>query len=646
MNSANTSRRRKSQQQQQATGGNDGNSRTTTTTVQPVTSKQQQRKHNGAVVAPAIQFTTALVSSGRMYSVYLVLFSLMMSWALIGFLVIHRSKGSNLHHPQKRVEESWWKDDLFFSLPCPTDTSNNGRIPDDTSIMDNDDEPFEILHAIITPFGGKRGQHIISSSLHQNGTLPKYRNNIMWNRARLQMMETFCAPTLRNQTSSNFVWIVIVDDTTLHDPNVVQRLNRLVQEHNNNNNNNQNKKNQNNATYGNAYLFQFHQQQSSTISLSPFLQSRESNHIGWDNIVTEYSQGHLEILLGDQVSWDQIMGKISASIMSKSAPNNIDNHRKESSKPLLLLMETTLHTDSGLDRRGVEWMRIIASRHADKLLQVANNHLPSSYLRSIFLPPPVPPEFIWYMCGSSSIEWHNPDILWTKRNIYNEQGISVGRVGRRDGITSGCPPSGMTRARILTTSKPILLSGEKDVVTAASAHQRFPSLQDLPPCQAAVTAVSTECMLRASYPSPIVVTGISIASDSVENPSIENFKYMSPRSDVDGPLIMNGTELVWKILEDYFGIDRYDVWQNSVYLYEHTEDILRGHPCALGGDNSNAGGIDSVGSGCTDDLHQNILRLSNFVHVRRTFTTNTTEQKMATMRKIKLEEVQQIRGIT
>ncbi|KAG7374768.1 putative rhamnosyl transferase [Nitzschia inconspicua] len=642
MNSANTSRRRKSQQQQQATGGNDGNSRTTTTTVQPVTSKQQQRKHNGAVVVPAIQFTTALVSSGRFYSMCLALFSLMMmSWALIGFLVIHRSKGSNLqHHPKNRVEASWWKDDLFFSLPCPTDTSNNGRIPDDTSIMDNDDEPFEILHAIVTPFGGGRGQPIISSSLHQNGTLPQYTD--MWSRARLQMMETFCAPTLRNQTSSNFVWIVIVDDTTLHDPDVVQRLNRLVQEHNNNNN--QIKKNHNNATYGNAYLFQFHPQQSSTMSLSPFLQSRESNYIGWDNIVTEYSQGHLEMLLGDQVSWDQIMTKISVSIMSKLAPNNIDNHQKESSKPLLLLMETTLHTDSGLDRRGVEWMQIIASRHADKLLQVANNHLPSSYLRSIFLPPPVSPEFIWYMCGSSLIEWHNPDILSTKRNIYNEQGISVGRVGRRDGITIGCSPSGTTRARILTTSKP-LLSGEKDVVTTASAHQRFPSLQDLPPCQAAVTALSTECMLRVPYPSPIVVTGISIASDSVENPSIENFKYMKPTTDGDGPLIMNGTELVWKILEDYFGIDRYDVWQNSVYLYEHTEDILRGNPCALGGDNSNAVGIDSVGPGCTDDVHQNILRLSNFVRGRRALSTTTTEQKMATMRKIKLEQVQQKRGI-
>ncbi|NJN81179.1 MAG: hypothetical protein HC802_02080 [Caldilineaceae bacterium] len=487
----------------------------------------------------------------------------------------------------------------FYALPCP-----EGNFSQELRMLS-----FDMIHVIFTPFWA--GPHP-PISLPKNVTLQGYQN--ARTRARFHTLETFAAPSLRKQSLSHFLWIVIVDDATLQEPNILADLTQLLEE-------------QNRAYPSrNAFLVK-HRTPASMVGQSSMMEEPRQRVVRWKDVVIEYAQGNLEILQGDGDMWDHAKSFSS----SRSQSTTTTDH---SITPKVLL-ETMLTVDASLHHRGVEWMQIMASRYAEKLQQFNNNNHQKSYLRA-FLSSSSTSSSEWYMCGASALEWHNPDILLIKQNVYEEQGISVGRVGRRD-VTNGCPSAGMTR---------VVLSSivEDSPSTGATAKGRAIASQSLPLCD--VFKLSTNCMLRIPYPKPIAVQGYSLVTDGVRTATVEDFVQMSVLAStydaVEGPISWNKTEVLWELLGDQFGMNRYDVWRNSVYLFQHTEEILWGHPCSAVGEVSN---IDAEGffgdQYCTEAVRKNLSDLVKYVHARRAFTTSVAEAKMAKLRKAKMAELKQ-----
>jgi Putative rhamnosyl transferase len=586
MVSPTASRRRTVQQ-----GGNRNGNKirsSTSRSKQPVESKptSSRRRING----PPKSASRLLICS--------ILALIVLCWGLIAYMLLRRNLASGSRLRSQRGTQQPFDD--LFSLPCPTARSMEAQgnaIPDSVSI----------LHAIITPLW--MGPHT-SSPLH-NQTLRHYRNT--WARARLQMMETFAAPTLRNQTNPNFVWIILIDDSILQESNIImQDLFNLLQEHNNHGS-----RLSDTTMNGGAYLLL----QASTTRASSL--SSLSNTFGVSrrlallDIATAYQQGSLQLSIGNQNAWDSIMEKVLPRATPSWTAKQTEN--APTTKPQLL-METMLYVDSGLHRQGVEWTQIIAARYAAKLQQASNE---VSYLRKILWSPKTTSS--WYQCGSSLLELHNPDVVFLKQNVYEEQGITVGRVGQRV-VTRGCPSAGLTLVTMIQPSQSL----------AAIENAKIP--QDLPLCQS-LSETTTDCLLRVPYPMPIMGTGRSLATDFIQDTSVAHLKNMKPSKGMDGTLTINGTELMWGLLNEHFGMDRYDVWRASVYQYEHAEAILRGHPCAIG---TNMAAV-TESPACSQAITQSISEISKFVHLRRT-TTSFAASRMAALRQAKLAQVQQQRA--
>jgi hypothetical protein len=482
--------------------------------------------------------------------------------------------------------------DERLSIPCPTLPS----YPLEDTEGASNGSTLTILHAVITPFWF--GQ----SSQQQNQTLQQYQNS--WTRARFKMMQAIGAPTMRNQTLSTHFWIVIVDDGTLQEPNMAQDLTRLLTQHNMAQRE-QGDDLSSQLPNGNAYLLRYRNPQS-TISL--FSRSLGTTHVGWHDIATDYRTGNMHILVGDQDSWDRAMHLVSSSPKSQNGDT----------KASILLMETILYVDSGLHHHAIEWMQTIAARYAAIVQQQWSSNRWNLF--KIFSQEPKR-SGQYYLCGADLIEWHNPDILLLKDSMYTEQGITVGRVGRRL-VTEGCPLAGLTSVRMFSPVQAL----DKNVALTDTSKK----LHDLPLCQG--TSRSTDCLLRIPFPMPVVVAGKLITDDSTEITRIEDFRNMKPVKEVDGPILMNTTELVWDTLEEYFGIDRYNIWQAAVYLYQHTEEVLLGHPCmCVPSDNSAAG--------CSAATRGNISELSKYVHLRRTGAPSIKESKLAPLRNAKNQSV-------
>jgi hypothetical protein len=529
-------------------------------------------RHNRCFILPT--FSKRLRSSRVVYGILAIF---LFCWALIIYTAIQKLVTSSPSDDlSSRKDTASFLQDMRFSIPCPTISTNS--LEDPVVVTSS----FSVFHAIITPFW--LGQ----SSQQWNHTLGQNQNQNIWTRARFKLMEAICAPTMRNQTLSNYFWIVIIDEGTLQEPNMAQDLTKLLTQHNKAQRQRMDRASSRATSlhlqHENAYLLLNRYPHS---TMGPLLHNNSfsgTKRMGWHDIATQYQTGNIQILVGDQDSWDRAMQVVSSSKKSQYA--------------------AILHHQQKLSNR---WYRFkFFSRQ-----------------------PQLPGR--WYVCGSDLIEWHNPDILLLTRSMYLEQGITVGRVGHRV-ITEGCPLAGLTLVRMISTAHSLGTSLADDF----SAKK----LRDLPLCQG--PKFSTDCLLRIPYPMPIVVAGKLIADDIPENFHIEDFKNMKPVNELDGPIVMNGTELVWDMLEQYFGMDRYHTWQAAMYLYEHTEEVLLGHPCMSIPNDSNAThSLASIIPGCMEETRVGLSELSKYIKLRRTGRPSIGEPKQAKWKNARNQSAQQ-----
>jgi hypothetical protein len=579
MVSTSTSRRRKSPQPTNGANSSLGRDH-----------NRKSPRHNRPLFLPTV-LSNRLQALRIVYAIFAIF---LLCWGLIIYIAIKRfAVSSPSDYPPSRKGSTPFILDERFSIPCPSSSSSDSL--EDTVFAST--SAFSVLHAIITPFWF--GQ----SSQQQNQTLRKYQNT--WARARFKMMEAICAPTIRNQTLPDYFWIAIVDEGTLQEPNMTQDLTKLFTEHNNAQRQRRSVLSSHNMSLQlpqeNAYLLLYRNLPSTMGSLL-FSWPLGTKRVGWYDVATEYRTGNIQILVGEQDSWDKAM-QIVSSLAAKSQNNNYTDKS-------LLVMETMLYVDSGLHHYAVEWMQTIATRHAAAIRQQHQQTLLHRWDHfNFFSQQPLPPSR-WYISGSDLIEWHNPDILLLKSSMFNEQGISVGRVGHRV-VTEGYPLAGLTSVWMFSSQPALGTTGS--LVETGSAK----ILHDLPLCQGTVR--STDCLLRVPFPMPIIMAGKLIIDDSLASMTIQDFNNMKPvQQKMDGPIVMNRTEPVWEFLEEYFGIDRYHLWQGVVYLYEHAEDVLSGHPCMFIPTDDNAANVSAHIPGCSEATRDSISKLSKYVHIRRT----------------------------
>jgi hypothetical protein len=134
--------------------------------------------------------------------------------------------------------------------------------------------------------------------------------------------------------------------------------------------------------------------------------------------------------------------------------------------------------------------------------------------------------------------------------------------------------------------------------TTLSTHKSIPTsvtldvydfLGKLPPCHNDLPSTEnfapliSDCLVRTFSETPLVMQARGgLAMDGNRHTSPDDVRAMKAiNKDLDGPLLINATELDWDRLKRDFNVNRYEVWETSLFLYENAENILRGHPCAM-----------------------------------------------------------------
>jgi hypothetical protein len=471
-------------------------------------------------------------------------------------------------------------DDNDVHLPCP-DQDRSLKY----TLQDPPQYETSILHAVVTPLWIGRQPQI------SNQTLIKYET--AYTRARIKLLKTFCAPSLRSQASQNFFWFIIADEATLQDRTIKRELVQSVQDHNLYQQQRPRSVSHSTMAPGNAYLMLCRGDESKT---SPCSSLTGPKRLRWWDLVNQVRQSQLEILEGDMQQWDRARDQL---LRDQDA----------------VLMESMLYVDSGLHYRGIEWMQRVAMAQYKTSLpsqqQSALRRRSSSDTDSSMGP--------WFLCTAEHFEWHNPDIFYMKEKDYLDVGINIGRIGRRR-ATNGCPLAGLT----VVSASSQGFRPHSDVTVSEGKD----GLNAMPLCHNSASAV--DCLLRVLFPMPLMVVGETVVSDNIELTNVQEMSVMGLTQEMDGPISFNTAEMEWQLLDSDFGVDRYDMWQTSLFLYEHTEEILRGHPCA-----------DDSGSNvtrCPTGAMNNLSELLKYVLLKTHQQHVGPRSKLPAMRMMRLEQ--------
>ena len=520
--------------------------------------KRQRLYLNGSnqVSAPS-SHSLNCIDSGRMcrqkkYSVYIMIvlfgFSMLIVWiGLIILAVRNLPSGQDcmgdmhsvvISHPPDIIKDHLW-DGLAMTTLRRSYTS--GR---KSSTLDKSD-PYKILHSLTTRFMiGQPNEPILA-------------------RARYLLFKTFCHPTVAHQSASpeDFFWFVLADP--MIGPDVIDDMQRLL-------------------SYdifpeGNAYMILTNN--TSWAADGVGVPGVSSYGASFQEIAKGVRDGNVKLLTGNETR------------LIRTLERKLMNTKNETTKPLLII-ETMLDADDGLNNNAIQWIQDLAvfytqqqqQQQQQKLAINNNNNNPS--LDSTWL----------LLCGTDHIEWHNRDIFRLSDSAYKEVGLTSGITGIRH-APQYCASAGFTRVG-LTTS---MLTSEKD-------GSNYPNNKSNPQQRDAFTfpqkaysnhALATEnfdlcsvpgdyntdgftnstmsrCFLREFAGLPFILKSRSITSDSMDHmdPKRKDYRDLPWESKADHPLLINETERIWRILEEDFSIDRLMAWQTSVYLRENLGSII------------------------------------------------------------------------
>lgn len=414
-----------------------------------------------------------------------------------------------------------------------------------------------IFHGVFTPFSMGPRQHP-SDVLYNTSQTKELHRSLLFDRARFRLFQTFCADSMRYQTSANTYWIIVVDEHV--EPDVMNDLIML--------------------------LYEFPQGGGRD---TPFLVAVPSEAIrppgslisfGWYDMIREYRNGNLNIATGDNGTLVQALERIEylKSLSSEQQRESMNRQQWH------ILLETRLDVDFGLHKNGIEWIQ-------DFVLQQYQGQYPRTQPWSLDRSNETNIPW-WYLCGTEHLEWHNPDIFFLHKFLFTDTGLSTGRTGLRV-RPHMCALGGLTRVGVLGRFIPFNGTYIANVIPDLSTNETvdmYSFLETLPRCvhglpsdRASTPAVLDNCLVRAFSETPIAIQARDgLAMDGNGQMSPDDIRAMKGiNEELDGPLLLNRAELTWDLLKRDFNIHRYTVWEMSVFLYEHIADILLGHPCAM-----------------------------------------------------------------
>ena len=401
------------------------------------------------------------------------------------------------------------------------------------------DSPYTIVHSLTTRFMlGQKGQPFLA-------------------RARYLLFETFCQPTVRFQTAlvassgHEFSWFVLADPGL--DQDILDDLETLLSKEN--------------FPRENAYLVLT--DNASWAADGVGVPGVTSYGAGFEDIARAVRDGDVQLLTGDAERLTHTLEKdIEATVNSN-----------DETKPLLLI-ETMLDADDGLNNQAMEWIQDLAISHTQLQQNVENskNTIISPTLNSTW----------WLLCGTDHIEWHNRDVYRLTDKQYESKGLGAGIIGLRH-APQYCASAGFTRVG-LTKEKssptgPTLAFPEIAYSNHALATEEFDrcsggSKDGIRTKKSSnnSTDLWSHCFRRDFEGSPFVLKGRTVTSDSMDHMSLKNEDYrdLPWETKDEHPLLgLDDPDKMWGIAIHDFSIDRQAAQTTSIYLREHLESILQ-----------------------------------------------------------------------
>ncbi len=399
------------------------------------------------------------------------------------------------------------------------------------SLENPPDDPYTILHTITTRFMVGQAPNITSNESRQ----------LEIQTARFKLFETFCWPTIQRQTSMNFYWIVLVDPNL--DKTILDSMKDML-----------------NDTYfpaQNAFMVLTNNTKWSSDGVG--VENSTSYGVGLQPVAQEFQEGTLEIATGNT---DYLLRALD------TMKGNTGSFFRSPSKKSLMVIETLLDADDGLNNGAVEWIQNAATKrtkeHWDQRME-QNHALPS--LNNTW----------WLLCGTDHIEWHNREIFQLMEEDYNKSGITSGLAGLRQSPLF-CTSAGFTRIGITRPSDSI---GYRHMFFPKDGYSNHALAFYFPECTSnSSTGVGgnySACWHREFAEKVYIVKSRTITSDSMDHLNVgkqNDYRDISWLNESDYPLLINDTERMWGILGSEFSIDRRKAWELSAYIFEHRHSII------------------------------------------------------------------------
>ena len=436
-----------------------------------------------------------------------------------------------------------------------------------------DTSPYTILHTVTSRF--------------MVGQAPKETydsKQLEIQRARYLLFEAFCWPTMKYQTSMNFFWLVLVDPGL--DPRIIEDMRDLMS-------------NEKHFPVGNAYLVLTNNTEWASDGIG--IENSTSYAVGLRPVAQEFRGGNLDILTGNTDyllrALDMMDGKDKASIPKRP----------------LMVIETLLDTDDGLNNRAVEWIQTAAIKRTQqhskqKLFVTTTNNTKSALKESTSSIPPSLNSTWWFLCGTDHIEWHNREIFKLTEKIYNESGITSGLAGLRKSPLF-CTSAGFSRIGITDIPADTSKSNYSHMVFPKDGYSNHALTFYFPECSTNAVANGnySACWHREFRNESFVLKSRTITSDSMDHLNVaktKDYRDIAWLNASDYPLLINDTEQYWDILKEEFSISRTKAWETSRYIYEHRSSIIH----------QNKESRCTPGFPCYKTAKRNLIRMERYWH--------------------------------
>ncbi len=470
-----------------------------------------------------------------------------------------------------------------------------------------ENSPYTILHTVTTRFMVGQAQNITLNKQHEI------------QQARYMLFETFCWPTVQRQTSMNFYWLVLVDPNL--DRDILDKVKSLLS-------------NETHFPAQNAFMVLTNNTKWSSDGVG--VENSTSYAVGLQPVAQEFQDGALEVVTGNT---DYLLRALDVMKGNDKTPSL----RSGTQKPLMVI-ETLLDADDGLNNGAVEWIQGTASQrtkeHWEKL-KAQEQQNQTTALRQSTQPPSLNTTW-WFLCGTDHIEWHNRQIFQLTDEEYKEEGITSGLAGLRQKPLF-CTSAGFTRIGITHIPK-TPASNYSHMFFPKDGYSNHALTFYFPECTPSNNTSSviasgnySGCWHREFAEKAYIVKSRTITSDSMDHLNVaktKDYRDISWLNASDFPLLINNTEHMWDILDNEFSIQRTKAWELSVYVFEHRHAIIK----------QNKQSRCSPGFPCFKTAKRNLIRMERYWAKQRVKQRKAKKQEEEVARRANTTNVTTSKG--